>query len=31
LSPLTLRTEIDRRRKKVFDEVYRHGNKELVG
>jgi len=27
LSPLTLRNEIDRRRKKVFDEVYRHGNK----
>ena len=27
LSPLTLRNEIDCRRKKVFDEVYRHGNK----
>lgn len=26
LSPLTLRNEIDRRRKKVFDELYRHGN-----
>ncbi len=25
LSPLTLRNEIDRRRKKVFDELYRHG------
>ena len=27
LSPLTLRTEIDQRRKKVFDEVNRHGKK----
>ena len=27
LSPLTLRNEIDRWRKKVFDELYRHGNK----
>jgi hypothetical protein len=27
LSPVTLRQEIDRRRKKVFDEMYRHGNK----
>jgi hypothetical protein len=26
LNPLTLRTEIDRLRKKVFDELYRHGN-----
>jgi len=26
LSPLTLRTEVDRRRKRVFDEVNRHGN-----
>jgi hypothetical protein len=25
LSPLLLRNEIDRRRKKVFDELYRHG------
>ena len=30
LSPLTLRNEIDRRRKKVFDELYRHGNKKEV-
>jgi hypothetical protein len=27
LSPQTLRNEIDRRRKKVFDELYRHGKK----
>jgi hypothetical protein len=30
LSPLTLRNEIDLRRKKVFDELYRHGNKKGV-